>query len=105
MFRILLIAAILLPLAPATAAESCPPEAADTSVAYATTGGARHTGVRVLTTDLHEEIFLWPNGASGDVWLETNGLEGLQTAASPCGPADTRLAGASAGLGRPAIIA
>lgn len=104
MLRILLIAFILVPMFPATAAGSCPPAASETSVAYATIGDDRYYGVRVLGHEYRENTFIWPNGVGGDTWLETNGLDGLQTTASACGPADSRVAGASAGVGRPAII-
>lgn len=104
MLRIALVALLVLsPLAPASA-QACPPAASDASAAYAPVGSDRHAGVRVLGAEYREEVFLWPSVRSADLWLESNGLEGLQTEASACGPADTHVVGASAGVGRPSVI-
>lgn len=104
MLRALLAALLLMALAPGLAASSaCPAEGAQTGIPYLTQDGPAHTGVRVAGADVHEEIFWWQGAAVADVWIETNGLEGLQRAAGPCGPADQHALGASVGTGRPTI--
>lgn len=105
MLRFLVLALILVPLAPSVAtAESCPAPAGESSLVYAAPGSRPHWGAQVMGFGFEENVFIWPSGASADLWLESNGLEGLQTSVSPCGPADTLLAGASAGVGRPRVI-
>lgn len=103
---ILLLAPIVaLPLALAEDDEAACAAPSMPFMGYATNGGThgRHAGVAIAGASFQEAIFIWGSGQYAEIWLESNGVEGLQTIATICGPADDRILGAYVPTSKPML--